>query len=363
MNQTAVRSSEQDSHAFSARAAKDLVDDLFALKPHIYWCDLLISAAITYVSLVVYLMSANFSVMQFTAFSVASIGLFRIAIFMHEIVHMRRGHMRGFKFAWNVLVGVPLLTPSLFYSSHADHHSNRHYATPADGEYLPFGQSPPGEILRFIATIPLVPVLAVARALLLVPASLLNPRLRRWLLAHASAAVISPSYKRRHVPAFADPYWLACDIACFSYAATIVALTVAGIIPLVIIGKLYVLVVTTITLNWIRTLAAHRYRNDGLEMSHNEQVEDSINIVGHPLATEILYPVGLRYHALHHLLPSLPYHALGAAHRRLVENLPADSPYHRSTYSNTLTALRELWHSAASSGEKGKAVRRFWRAA
>jgi fatty acid desaturase len=28
-------------------------------------------------------------------------------------------------------------------------------------------------------------------------------------------------------------------------------------------------------------------------------------------------PVGLRYHALHHLLPSLPYHSLGEAHRRI----------------------------------------------
>jgi fatty acid desaturase len=40
-------------------------------------------------------------------------------------------------------------------------------------------------------------------------------------------------------------------------------------------------------------------------------------------------PVGLRYHALHHLMPRLPYHNLAAAHRRLVATLPSDSDYRR----------------------------------
>ncbi len=43
-------------------------------------------------------------------------------------------------------------------------------------------------------------------------------------------------------------------------------------------------------------------------------------------------PVGLRYHALHHLLPGVPYHGLAEAHRRLVKTLDADSPYHKGNY-------------------------------
>ena len=45
-------------------------------------------------------------------------------------------------------------------------------------------------------------------------------------------------------------------------------------------------------------------------------------------------PVGLRYHALHHLLPSMPYHSLGEAHRRLKQALPADSQYHGANYDS-----------------------------
>ncbi|HWP26768.1 MAG TPA: hypothetical protein VNL39_10545 [Xanthobacteraceae bacterium] len=42
-------------------------------------------------------------------------------------------------------------------------------------------------------------------------------------------------------------------------------------------------------------------------------------------------PIGLRYHALHHLLPNLPSHAFGRARRRLLAQLPADSPYRAAT--------------------------------
>jgi fatty acid desaturase len=50
--------------------------------------------------------------------------------------------------------------------------------------------------------------------------------------------------------------------------------------------------------------------------------------------------VGLRYHGLHHLLPGLPYHALGAAHRRIVAAMPPGAPYHRVNEVSLRAALR-----------------------
>ena len=346
----------------SAREAKSLVEDLFALRPTIYWVDFLFSATVAYVGIAVYLKAPGYSIAQIAAFLVAGIALFRIATFMHEIVHMRKGHMRAFKLVWNCVAGIPLLTPSLFYTAHADHHSNRYYGTPADGEYLPFGATRPTEIIRFIATIPLVPILAVTRALLLVPVSLVLPKLRRWLLARASAAVISPTYRRRNLPPIWDPLWLVTDLGCFFYAGSITLLTIRGVIAPSTLGMLYMLIIYAIGLNWLRTLAAHRYRNSGAEVSHSDQVLDSINITGHPLLTELIFPVGLRYHALHHLLPSLPYHALGKAHTRLMAGLPADSTYRQTNCPNTLTAIRQLWRDAKACGD-GAAVIRPWRQA
>jgi fatty acid desaturase len=55
--------------------------------------------------------------------------------------------------------------------------------------------------------------------------------------------------------------------------------------------------------------------------------------------------VGLRDHALHHLLPSMPYHALGEAHRRLVAHLGTDSTYARSTYSGLIPLVVRIARS------------------
>ena len=45
-----------------------------------------------------------------------------------------------------------------------------------------------------------------------------------------------------------------------------------------------------------------------------------------------LLPVGQRYDALRRLIPSLPYHALGAAHRRILEALPDWHGYRAATW-------------------------------
>ena len=81
-------------------------------------------------------------------------------------------------------------------------------------------------------------------------------------------------------------------------------------------------------------------------MTYMEQMFDSTTIPGRPLLTELWAPLGQRYHALHHLFPSIPYHSLGIAHRRLMSGLPADSPY-RATIRNSLArALCDVWRQA-----------------
>ena len=101
-----------------------------------------------------------------------------------------------------------------------------------------------------------------------------------------------------------------------------------------------------LVINQIRTLAAHRYENDGREVDSFGQLMDSVNLRGVPILTALIAPVGLRYHALHHFLPSVPYHSLGALHRRLCRELPREAAYHRTEVGGILPMVRRLWERA-----------------
>jgi fatty acid desaturase len=82
-------------------------------------------------------------------------------------------------------------------------------------------------------------------------------------------------------------------------------------------------------------------------MDTEAQLLDSINLRGWSFLTALIAPVGLRYHALHHYLPFIPYHSLGLVHRRLLADLPQNAPY-RATVRDGLYTLRGLWRNAAA---------------
>ena len=68
-------------------------------------------------------------------------------------------------------------------------------------------------------------------------------------------------------------------------------------------------------------------------MTVTAQFLDSVNVPPPGRIAELWAPVGLRYHALHHLMPSMPYHALPEAHRRLVAELGEASTYHGANHA------------------------------
>ena len=121
-------------------------------------------------------------------------------------------------------------------------------------------------------------------------------------------------------------------------------------------GVAYAVGVGILILNEVRTLGAHRWTNQGDEMTFEEQLLDSVNYPNHAWITELWGPIGTRYHALHHLFPSLPYHNLGRAHRRLCEGLPADSLYHRTNADSLFSEIVHLWRQAVDNQKSSKAT-------
>jgi len=331
--------------------ARRLVADLTRPRPAIYWADLLLSLTVGLIAATAHVRRPFFSPLQIVAWIVAGIAMFRASLFMHEIVHFRRGEMRGFTVAWNLLFGIPFMMPSFLYEHHLTHHNARHYGTPRDGEYLPLGVARPWMVAAFLAEIALLPLLAVLRFLVVTPVSFLHPRLRQWTLERCSPLVIN-LWHRREIPADAPRgLWAAVELLCFAQAVGLMLLPWvpearigAVVIPLgwQALVKLYLIALLALGLNHVRTLVAHRYRSDGETMSFAEQLDDSINVEGRTPLVALMFPVGLRYHALHHLFPSIPYHDLGIAHRRILRELPEWRAYRAATYPSFGAALAEL---------------------
>jgi fatty acid desaturase len=125
-----------------------------------------------------------------------------------------------------------------------------------------------------------------------------------------------------------------------------------GVLPWTILVRIYFLFLFSSGLNYARTLGAHRYLSRGGAATYLEQLLDSYTIPGNPLLTEIWAPLGMRYHALHHLVPSMPYHNMGKAHRRLIRDLPKDSPYRETIRGNLRSAVLEVVRNAWNSGHQ-----------
>jgi fatty acid desaturase len=136
--------------------------------------------------------------------------------------------------------------------------------------------------------------------------------------------------------------WAALELACSLRIMLPLAIVGLGVWPWSRLVMMYVLAMFVLGLNYIRNLVSHRYQNDGQPMTHAGQLADSTTIANRNPITGLFFPVGLRYHALHHLFPGLPYHHRGQAHRRLIEQLPSDALYHQTIFPGYWAAVRDL---------------------
>lgn len=307
------------------RAARDLTKGLGEAKPGIYWTDMLLSAGVGYAGIAVAILSANVGV-QIAAGLIGALGLYRALMFIHELTHIHRDALPGFRTGWNLLVGIPLLTPSFMYEGvHTIHHKRTQYGTVEDPEYLPLALMKPWSLPLFVLVALLAPVALIVRAALLVPLGALIPAVRTFTWERFSALSINPEFRRR--PPEGDfvgrVRWQEVGVFVWSWAL-IASTFVISWQPLAV--ALSILSLTAV-LNQLRTLVAHLWENEGEAMTVTAQFLDSVNVPPPGLAAEIWAPVGLRYHALHHLMPSMPYHDLPEAHRRLARELGIGSTY------------------------------------
>jgi len=333
--------------------------DWFKASPAIYWVDMLVSAAIGWVAFGAGVMSSGWT--RVAWLTVAVFALYHAVLFIHEITHRAQRDVPGFKLGWNALVGVPLLVPSFTYEGvHTDHHRQRCYGTEADPEYVPFGRRSPLSIAGYVTGSLLAPVIFAVRFAILAPLGWLIPPAGRFVTERLSALVINHRYVRHAPIGLAGR---AQEAGAFLVCWTAAILWWKGVVPTSALWCYVGVSAAASAINSARTLAAHRYDNDHDELTMNEQLLDSCTIspsalpgrIGARAANAVrllVAPVGLRYHALHHWIPSLPYHNLGRAHRLLVAALAPDAPYGKTIERGFTPVLRDLLHRSSSSSSR-----------
>ncbi|HUO56751.1 MAG TPA: fatty acid desaturase [bacterium] len=338
-----------ETPSFPMAEAKKIVEDLFEPSALVYWADFLLNTSLGWGAFYLAVVSPDFSGKQILALVVSVFCLYRAVIFIHELTHLKKDTFTFFRIAWNLFCGFPFLVPSFTYMGvHIDHHKQKMYGTREDGEYLPFVLLGRWRIVLFFITMLVVPLVFTLR-FLLTPISYLIPPLRRLLWEYLSSLSIDPEWKRPAPQERDGKYWRLQEFITFLYLAIFWALLLKGTLPWKVFILWYLVSTLILLTNGLRTVGAtHCYRNPAdhvLEFS--EQFLDSVTVPGNVITTALWAPVGLRYHAVHHLFPGMPYHHLGEAHRRLTKQLPPNSVYHLTLRGSLFDGLAHLWRETA----------------
>ena len=319
-----------------------------SLNKGIYWADMLISVSIGWGAFYIMYISNNLFV-EMVSYLVAVFAFLRAIGFIHEISHQSKGRyatfMRAFRRVWNVIVGVPFMISSPFYSCHLVHHSVNTFGTKEDPQYLHV-KGHPGKAIGFVLIQAISScIMLPLRTLILVPLSLIIKPLR-IKIEEKMSSIAEPHYTAK----FSDDdkkTLLLNDVQSSMFWWAVLYLAYTGILPVVTLIMFMAIIFGVMFVNAYRILGEHTYDPEQYSAEKNSSLREFINSYNYNkggLLIELLYNTGLRYHALHHYLPQIPYHNLPAAHRLLVQKLPGQSMYHivnaKGHMANVLNLIR-----------------------
>lgn len=326
---------------------KEIVADLREPKPAVYFADLLVSVLIGWALLAVSILSSHWG-FRALAFTGASFALYRALAFIHELFHQQA--MKGFRLVWHAVIGVPLLVPFLLYLPiHQGHHNSKIYGTKDDGEYEQFKGKCLAKSVELLVVSLLLPVALIIRFGVLTPLAALFPIVRQKVIPNFVHMSLRLPFRAPPIKESSRVEALAMEWCCAVVAWGLVGVSWAVSVEVFLWWA--ALVLSIATLNLLRALfTTHLYVEQEQGRDARGQLLDSMNIDNAGLLTQLMCPTGLRFHALHHVAPYLPYHALHSAHERLMAQLPSNSEYHEVSLTGIGAGFRRVREATAMPG-------------
>lgn len=262
-------------------------------------------------------------------------------MFVHEEFHFNK-HIKGFKWGYNLLFGFLHKLPTYSYTPHKHHHATETYGTIKDPEYDLVVNRPAFTLLIPLVTMAFMSMFAFIRYGI-IPAFLpfIGEKGRNWVYQNISTLVMNLKY-HRPLPAKKERReWYIQDAICFIYNGTFIGLMAVGILPWDLLIVWFLTIYGVYVLNFYRVLTSHTYLTNFQKTSKKQQVLDSGTLPS-VLFSGFLFPVGQRYHALHHMYPNVPYHNLKKVHNWLMTALPENHPYRNTISPNYPSAIKRL---------------------
>ncbi len=322
--------------------------------PKIYWPDFLISVAVGWIAFAGAVAAPPFSLLQAALVLAAAVAHLRAVLFTHELAHLKKGTFGRFRLVWNILSGAPFLVPSYSYTGvHIDHHRPGVYGSTRDGEYVSFGAGSPWRTVGYVLLSFVLPPLLLVRFIVLTPLSWAIRPLRALIWRRLSSLAIDLNYDRHPQNKDDDETWLIQETATTLLALGAATLIAVGVLPLKLLIVWYAVTATILLINSIRTLGAHAYRYSGdVSVTKTEEFLDSVNVSSDDIISKIIAPVGLRFHATHHLFPATPYHNLPKLHAALASELSETGVYLSTSRRSYADAFIRLWRDARAADQQ-----------
>lgn len=262
-----------------------------------------------------------------------------LAILMHDLVHVRELDKRPlFKLALDALICWPVVMNMDYYGlAHGFHHRESNLPG-KDPYFVPLHAQHPAIYPSYVLIGSVLLTLALILRLAVYPLTLVSPKFRDLHAKYFAQLGASPDLAsvERHEMGRKIWIWGLGPTVFWYVVLTFVTwqglwgpFTIAYGIPLVLSS----------VLGQVRLACDHIY-TEALGNSMIEQVAGATNVEAPWWQNMILGPHGTAYHALHHIVPTLPNYRLKAAHEILKS--AGSETYARTIYTSYFQILFKL---------------------